>query len=379
MERMLTVFRRHSPKCKHKSREQTKCNCPCWIDGTLNGARILQSAHTRNWTLANRRALDMEITGAPPPPVVAEVSTAEAVERFHADQAARGLAPASIRKYRQTSQLLLTMARDKGCRVPSQITREMILEMRQGWSYEGSGHAKQLERLRSMFRHWSSCGWIKENPCAGIRPPLVPISETLPLEPDEVQRLITACDRYPFPQHEEAWRRRRAVAFILVLRYTGLRLGDAVRLTAASIDGQGRITVAKMGKTQRPVKVMVPSFVLTALEGCQQADGTYFITGRDPRAAEGAWWKFLKRLATFAKVENVHPHRFRDTFSVELLKAGVPLEDVSRLLGHTSIKTTERHYAPWVASRQERLDSAVRLALGDTNSIQDRTTKGRVV
>ena len=37
---------------------------------------------------------------------------------------------------------------------------------------------------------------------------------------------------------------------------------------------------------------------------------------------------------------------FRDTFTVEMLLAGVPLEQVSILLGYKSIKITEKHYAP---------------------------------
>jgi integrase len=37
----------------------------------------------------------------------------------------------------------------------------------------------------------------------------------------------------------------------------------------------------------------------------------------------------------------------------------VPLEEVSKLLGHESIKTTERHYAKWVKGRPDRLDSLV--------------------
>jgi integrase/recombinase XerD len=48
---------------------------------------------------------------------------------------------------------------------------------------------------------------------------------------------------------------------------------------------------------------------------------------------------------------------FTHTFAVELLLAGVPLERVSILLGHTSIRVTERHYNPWVRSRQEQLES----------------------
>jgi integrase len=41
---------------------------------------------------------------------------------------------------------------------------------------------------------------------------------------------------------------------------------------------------------------------------------------------------------------------------VELLLAGVPLEDVSRLLTHTSVRVTEKYYAPWVRSRQKQLE-----------------------
>jgi integrase/recombinase XerD len=52
-------------------------------------------------------------------------------------------------------------------------------------------------------------------------------------------------------------------------------------------------------------------------------------------------------------------HRLRDVFVLDLLEKGVPLEEVSKLLGHESIKTTERSYAKWVKGRQERLDSLV--------------------
>jgi len=53
---------------------------------------------------------------------------------------------------------------------------------------------------------------------------------------------------------------------------------------------------------------------------------------------------------------------FRDTFAVELLLAGVPLNQVSLLLGHSSVKITERHYAPFCKARQEQLAASVKLA-----------------
>ena len=52
----------------------------------------------------------------------------------------------------------------------------------------------------------------------------------------------------------------------------------------------------------------------------------------------------------------------RDTFAVELLLAGVPIERVSVLLGHRSVKITDNHYNPWVRSRQEQLEADVQRA-----------------
>jgi hypothetical protein len=39
------------------------------------------------------------------------------------------------------------------------------------------------------------------------------------------------------------------------------------------------------------------------------------------------------------------------------------LEQVSILLGHASIKVTEKHYSPWVKAREEQLGAAVRSTL----------------
>jgi integrase len=78
-----------------------------------------------------------------------------------------------------------------------------------------------------------------------------------------------------------------------------------------------------------------------------------------PESAVKSWHKDLRLLFKEAGMASGHPHQLRDTAAVEWLNAGIPLEEVSRLLGHSSIRTTEKHYAPWVKSRQDRLDSLV--------------------
>ena len=74
----------------------------------------------------------------------------------------------------------------------------------------------------------------------------------------------------------------------------------------------------------------------------------------------GDWQRALKGVFKEAKIPNGHAHQFRDTFAVGLLQAGVPMDRVSALLGHSSIKVTEKHYSPWVHARQEQLEADVR-------------------
>lgn len=55
-----------------------------------------------------------------------------------------------------------------------------------------------------------------------------------------------------------------------------------------------------------------------------------------------------------AGVPNAHPHRFRDTFAVDMLARGASPYDVAKLLGDT-IDTVEKHYTEFVKELRERV------------------------
>jgi hypothetical protein len=112
-------------------------------------------------------------------------------------------------------------------------------------------------------------------------------------------------------------------------------------------------------KTGVPVNTVLSPFVVGVLNGTPRvAENLYFWDGTSKvDMIVGSWRRRLTKLLELAEVQNGHPHRFRDTFAVELLLAGVPIERVSVLLGHQSVRITERHYSPWVRSRQEQLEA----------------------
>jgi integrase/recombinase XerD len=99
--------------------------------------------------------------------------------------------------------------------------------------------------------------------------------------------------------------------------------------------------------------------VLKALDTTPKVSETHFFWDgtSNLETIVGSWRKRLVKLFELAKVNEAHPHRFRDTFAVELLLTGVPIERVSVLLVHQSVRITERHYSPWVRSHQEQLEA----------------------
>jgi integrase len=145
-----------------------------------------------------------------------------------------------------------------------------------------------------------------------------------------------------------------------LLRYSGLRIGDAVTLSRERLKGERLFLYTS--KTGVAVHLPLPAFVIEALEAAAlPGERFYFWTGQcKPKTAISHWQELLKNIFENAGIENGHAHRMRDTFAVELLLQGVPLERVSMLLGHSSIKVTEKHYAPWVEARQAQLETDVR-------------------
>ena len=202
--------------------------------------------------------------------------------------------------------------------------------------------------------------WIDDNPATELKAPKVPNKPTMPFTREEMIRIFAAIE--PYGKSAGARNARRLRAFVLLLRYSGLRIGDATQLDVSRLDGNKLLLHTQ--KTGVPVYCVLPDVVVEALNVAPRSSERYFFwTGASKvHSAKGKWQRRLQRLFEFAKVPKGHPHQFRDTFAVELLLAGVPLDRVSILLGHSSIRITERHYAPWTRSRQEQIEADLRAA-----------------
>jgi integrase len=179
----------------------------------------------------------------------------------------------------------------------------------------------------------------------------------LPFTPEEMATILSAVERYPDKTGNIG--RPNAVrlrAFILTLRYTGLRIGDVTSLTADRLIGNKVFLYTQ--KTGQPVNCVLPTFVVDTLKESPRLSPRYFFWTANStlHTAIGSWQRTLRKLFKLAGTQG-SAHRFRDTFAVELLLAGVSTEEVAVLLGHSNIGITQKHYSPWVHARQRRLEA----------------------
>jgi len=184
----------------------------------------------------------------------------------------------------------------------------------------------------------------------------------MPLSPAEYTKLLATV-----PKEFSGDKVQRVRALIQLMRHSGLAIRDAVTLERGELVHDTkkkiyRVTKARQ-KTGTPVSVPLPPEIAAELLAVLNGNPRYvFWNGNGLETSVVTNWQHdLRTLfrAAFGKDTHFTPHCLRDTAAVEWLSAGIPLEEVSKLLGHTSVKTTEKSYAPWVTDRQDRLDALV--------------------
>jgi integrase/recombinase XerD len=191
---------------------------------------------------------------------------------------------------------------------------------------------------------------------------------TLSLTDEEFARLIVVAS--------EARRRvivsvprevRRAV--VLLMRWSGAAITDATMMQRESIfwDAEKNIYRCKFRRQKtgtlvnNPLSTEVAEEILQASKLCSSPTHLFQKDGEEGQGpgCKRRWTDWFGKAFKRAGMPSGHSHQLRDTFAVGLLLKRVPLESVSKALGHTSIKTTERYYSPWIKERQDQLDSLI--------------------
>lgn len=182
--------------------------------------------------------------------------------------------------------------------------------------------------------------YVGSNPCTGLELPSTSGSRYAPFSEDEEARILEAI---------RAFKDRTTSNLFMLLYATGARSGEARKLLWKDVDlDAGRVTFRNT-KTSAEVVIPINQTAVQVLKDQRALDrpGEYvFGANGVPHSPIFAPWRSIAKRAKLKK--GTGAHSLRHHFATRLVSAGAPLYGVSKLLGHTTSRCTERYakFAP---------------------------------
>mgnify|MGYP004669139411 CR=1 FL=1 len=157
---------------------------------------------------------------------------------------------------------------------------------------------------------------------------------------------------------------------ILLVLYTGLRLGEICALTKKDIDLTNNII--KISKTMQRIKnpnkqaesktiilidtpksissirsIPIPAFLVPTMQELLSglSPDSYILTGFENKFIEPRNYEnIFKRILKECQLENIHFHALRHTFATRAVEANFDIKTLSELLGHSNVSITLNKY-----------------------------------
>lgn len=199
---------------------------------------------------------------------------------------------------------------------------------------------RSLDKIRQTigsFFNWANCeGYIERNPSLTIKPIKFEKKERQPMSQIELEYLRKACNTL------------RDKAIIEFLYSTGCRVSELCGVKKSDIDWNKKsVRLFGKGKKFRTsfINAKAEVSLLAYLETRIDSNEYLFVSERKPHGQlkKDAIEKVVRQIAerTSEYIQKpISPHILRHTFATTALNNGMPVEDISRLLGHSRIDTT---------------------------------------
>lgn len=204
--------------------------------------------------------------------------------------------------------------------------------------------------LQSSFNTAKKLGYLRTNPLNDVELVAPSYDNDIPkiFEPNQIETL--------FATIKEPW----LLAMIQNYLYTGMRREECIHLEVDDFDFKRKVLHIRnkphlnwktKTKKSRVIPISNPlEHVLIGMknDGLFPKSGLVFHARRSPHGIMNGKWlgnKFKKYVVDNGYGNDLTLHNLRHTFATRLLQRGASLFAVSKLLGHASVKTTERYYA----------------------------------
>jgi len=207
--------------------------------------------------------------------------------------------------------------------------------------YKAKTINRKLVSLKKYLLYLNAAGKLKNNVAAYI--------EGIKLQDEQYldeERVINSNEYKRLLNQAEIAKDLRAVALIVTLAHTGMRISEVIQLKGAQYK-TGEVTVRAKGRKFR--NVMITNEAIEAINNYRKErkhsnDDYIFINVRNSnqisRQEANKIISFYGGKARIKKTKT-HPHAFRHLAGYTLTKAGLPIDQVATMLGHGNINTTK--------------------------------------
>jgi len=203
---------------------------------------------------------------------------------------------------------------------------------------------RRLIALKRFFDFAERQGYIQEDPSGNLSAPGLPKRLPKYLSDKEVQNLFEGLAA-------ETPEEIRNLTMMKLLYYTGMRIGEVQQLNLDNILWDTKqLLVRGKGDKERLIpmslkleEVLTTWFTLRSEMNFVRSDAFFISLGRNHRGKRisyGALRQIVKSMLKEAGLGDYSPHKLRHTFATQLLDRGAPLEQISKLLGHSRLDTT---------------------------------------
>lgn len=254
------------------------------------------------------------------------------LKKYVAVKRIEGIADSTLRRYYDENLKLIHFLRKSLQEVTTYDLRFYLSYRRQ----HGKISNRTLDGMRrcySSFFSWLAAeGLIGRNPCAALAQIKYRKQVKKPYSATDMEKLRKACQNI------------RDLALVDFLYSTGCRVSETARMNIEDVDFE-RMECRVLGKGNKerivylsPVAAMHLKEYLGSRE---DAEDCLFEGWRGKRITKNGIEALIRRIGTYAGVDNAHPHRFRRTLATNLLDRGMNIQDVAQILGHADLKTTQ--------------------------------------
>lgn len=275
------------------------------------------------------------------------MSRAELLQAWH-DHLAIGQrkSPHTVRAYHKAAERLLTRQQLTAWPEIATLTANRLrthMASRRAEGLANTSAARELSALKGLIAFARAQAGHDLTDPPRMRGPRIKKGLPRPVTPDEATALAETVEAMA----GEAWTGARDRAVLLLLYGAGMRIAEALSLTADILPIGERLIVTGKGGKQRvvPILTVVSEAVEDYARQCPwplYAGDPLFRGAKGGPLSQGMVQKATARARkALGLPDTATPHALRHSFATHLLGAGADLRSLQELLGHASLGSTQ--------------------------------------